>query len=198
MNVRTHLSHLGLLFFGLSGCASTGPFVWAEDFVGSPPAPEPYRVVEGDQLRVSVWSQQQLSGDYAVRNDGSITLPLIGDIAVLGLALPGVAATLARKLDGLVVDPKVTVALVNVRPPVVSVLGEVKTPGQYPLDLRATVLEVLAKAGGLTAFADSDGIYVIRREAASMRVRFSLERMTRQQSTPTTFRLRDGDVVVVE
>jgi polysaccharide biosynthesis/export protein len=198
MTVPSRYWQLPLLVVALSGCAHTGTFVWAEDFVDTPPAPETYRVVEADQLRVSVWSQQQLSGDYTVRNDGSITIPLVGDVAVRGLALPGVAEMLTRKLDGLVVDPKVAVALVNVRPSVVSVLGEVKTPGQYPLDPRATVLEVLAKAGGLTPFADPDSIYVIRRDAGSVRVRFSMERMTRQPVAVSTFRLCDGDVVVVE
>ena len=197
MKLFTRLSYFGLLIVGLPACAHNGEFVWAEDLVDTLPAPEPYRVVEGDQLQVSVWSQQQLSGEYAVRNDGQITVPLLGDVAVLGLAPAGVAAMLARRLDGLVVDPKVTVALVNVRPRVVSVLGEVRTPGQYPLDPQATVLEILAKAGGLTSFADPDAIFVVRRDAASPRVRFSLERMT-QQSAATTFKLRDGDVVVVE
>jgi polysaccharide export outer membrane protein len=198
MSLPSRFSLTALFLVALSGCGHVGAFVWAEEFIDTPPAPELYRVVEGDRLQVSVWSQQQISGEYAVRNDGNITIPLVGDVAVLGLALPGVAEMLTRKLDGLVVDPKVTVALVNVRPQVVSVLGEVRTPGQYPLDPRATVLEVLAKAGGLTAFADPDSIYVVRRDAGAVRVRFSLERMTRQQSVATAFRLRDGDVVVVE
>ncbi len=198
MNRHTTLCWSSLLSASLLACAHGGAFVWAEEFVDETPAPEPYRVGAGDQLQVAVWSQPQLSGEYAVRNDGQITIPLVGEIAVLGLSLPGVAAALTRRLDGLVVEPKVTVALRNVRPHVVSVLGEVRTPGQYPLDPQATVLEVLAKAGGLTTFADPESIYVVRRDARSLRVRFTLERITRPRSTPTAFRLRDGDVVVVE
>jgi polysaccharide export outer membrane protein len=83
----------------------------------------------------------------------------------------------------------------------VAVIGEVVRPGSYPLDAGAGVLQALATAGGMTSFANKDGIVVIRQKADGsgvQRIGFTYSSLTQQQGRAATFRLRGGDVVVVE
>jgi polysaccharide export outer membrane protein len=108
-----------------------------------------------------------------------------------------VAAAIATKLREYVVSPMVTVTVEESAPSSISVLGEVARPGVYPLDSAAAVLPALAAAGGLTQFAGPSEIYVVRAEPP-LRVRFSLTKLTEAGSAAATFRLRRGDVVVVE
>ncbi len=194
--------HLGvtavLLLTTGTTCSHVQPFVWADDLPMTASAPELYRVRAGDLVFVSVWNQPQLSGEHLVRADGRLTLALVGDIAVAGLTTSAVAEKITTKLEGMVVDPKVTVALRTARMPIVSVLGEVATPGQFELRDNEGILEVLARAGGLSQFADRDRIFLLRRDAEHPRIRFSYEQMTTRRDNGLSFALRDGDVIVVE
>lgn len=178
-------------------CVSDGPFVWVDDLSPGALKPPPYRVMPGDRLVVNVWNQPPLSGEVLVRPDGNITLPLVGDIYVLGLAPPSISDEVAKKLNGLVVDPHVSVALANTRAPMVSVVGEVRTAGTFELRPGDGVLEVLARSGGLSEFASRDRVFVIRR-SENMRVRFDYEKLARANGAGVQFLLQDGDVVVVE
>jgi polysaccharide biosynthesis/export protein len=81
----------------------------------------------------------------------------------------------------------------------VNVVGEVKTPGAYELMRGRGLIPALAAAGWLTEFADRDKIFVIRSEAGvSQRVRFRARELTAAEPHATGFRLKDGDVVVVD
>lgn len=180
-----------------AGCV-TQPFVWVDKYQSQPRTPQPYRIAPGDQLFVSIWKQQQLTGDVTVREDGNITLPLVGDVAVVGLTPTDAAETIRRRLDGLVLDPRVSVAVRDGKSEYVSVTGEVRTPGQYPLQQGDTVLHLIARAGGLTEFARSDGIYVVRAHPEPVRVRFHYARLSGGDPASLSFVLKPGDVIVVQ
>ena len=91
-----------------------------------------------------------------------------------------------------------TVSLEEPRPFHVSVLGEVSKPGTYPLDPRASgVLGAVALAGGLTAFAHSDRIFVVR-AGAERKIRFSYDALFDPASGAARFKLTDGDLVIVQ
>lgn len=153
-----------------------------------------YRVVPGDGLDVFVWNQERLSGRFKVRGDGVLTLPLAGDLRVAGLTPEEVAHGIAVSLEGYVRDPKVTVLVAEPHLPRISVLGEVRQPGQFEVGRGESVLDMLARAGGLTEFADPDSIYVVRGDTL---IRFSYEQMISGRSSGTAFRLRERDVIVV-
>ncbi len=190
-----------LLSLGLAtaaGCAHPNSFVWVEDYANQVPPPAEFRFAVDDELAVAVWNQPQLSGAHRVRNDGMITLPLVGDVAVAGLTTEGAAAQIAAGLEGLVVEPKVTVELLARAAPQVTVAGEVRNPGRLALRPQDGVLELLAQAGGLTEFADRDGIYVLRRDSGVTRVRFRHQQLLGGDPGALAFQLRDGDVIVVE
>src|SRR5687767_14256097 len=90
------------------GCMPAGTFVWVEELPAADLLPEPDRIEGGDRISVLVWNQERLSGEFAVRGDGNVTLPLLGDVAVAGLTPVGTAQQVERRLaaDSLVVNPK--------------------------------------------------------------------------------------------
>jgi polysaccharide biosynthesis/export protein len=188
---------LALFFVLLSAACAEGPFVWVDDVPANVLKPQPYKVQTGDKLVVNVWSQAPLSGEVVVRPDGNLTLPLVGDIFVLGMTPPQIGEEVTKRLNGLVVDPHVAVSLAAVREPNVSVVGAVRTAGAYPLRPGEGVLEMIARAGGLSEFANRGKIFVLRR-STNLRVRFDYDRLAHADGAAVKFMLQDGDVVVVE
>jgi polysaccharide export outer membrane protein len=180
-----------------AGCATSGPYVWVDDLPDQAFEHTPYRIHTDDRLNVLVWNQESISGEVRVRPDGKVTLPLVGDIAVAGLTPPACAAQITRRLDGLILDPKVTVTVSQTKTPTVSVVGEVRDVGEYPVRQEDTVLQILARAGGLTEFSRPDHVYVLRRGAKSVRIRFTYEQLIEGTGRALSFKLRDGDIVIV-
>lgn len=179
-------------------CAPALPSVWVDELPPAAMVPESYRIQAGDVISVLVWNQTKLSVDIKVRSDGQVTLPLLGDVAVAGLTPGGAASQIEHRLDGLVVEPKVTVSLKESTAPTYSVVGEVKTSGVYPLAGSMTLLQALAAAGGLNEFADRDKIFVIRKDPDLKRIRFSYDKLQHAAGRGVLFQLRDGDIVVIE
>lgn len=181
-----------------TGCGTTAPYVWVDELPPAAMAPQEYRIRSGDTLAVMVWNQQKMSGDMKVRSDGQVTVPLIGDIAVSNLTPAGAAQQIQHHLDGLVIDPKVTVAIKESQPATYSMIGQIKNSGTYPLTPGTNLLSALAAAGGLTEFANGKKIFVIRKDNAHQRIRFTYDKLSHAEGRGVTFQLRDGDVVVVE
>jgi len=190
----------------LLACGAPRAYLWVEE-VSDPPPPDAgeYKVVPGDILSVRVWNQESMSTSRArVREDGRISLPFLQDVEVAGMTTAELSTRLAVKLKAYVVNPVVTVALEERSPLRVSVLGEVTRPGEYQLALGSGILHALAAAGGLTEYAHGDQIFVLRQEPwvdgkpAPVRVRFEYKAIVGGSRKANSFRLRTGDVVVVE
>ena len=148
----------------------------------------------GDSVRVTVFQNPDLTTEARISERGSISFPLIGEVVIGGLT-PGNAA--ARIADGLVrgkfvVNPQVSLTVLEVRSRQVSVLGEVGKPGRYPLDdVSNTVTDMLARAGGINGEGD-DTVTVVRvRNGKETRTAVSVADTTR------TMRLENGDVIYV-
>jgi len=114
------------------------------------------RIGSGDILRITVLGQPDLSAEVGVNDQGMVAVSLIGDVPVAGLSPSAAAARIAELLrtGGFLLKPEVAVDAVQVRSQMVSVLGEVRQPGRYPIPGHLTVLELLATAGGLTDNAE--------------------------------------------
>jgi polysaccharide biosynthesis/export protein len=181
-----------------AGCLHLDPYTWVDELDETAYEPEPYRIGSGDGLHIIIWNQAELTGDVRVRPDGNITLALVGDVSVAGLTPDDAAASIKKRLDGIVLEPNVSVAVREGRQSNVSVVGEVRTPGQYNFNKQETVLHVLAKAGGLTEFAQPDAVFVVRSYPDRARVRFHYDKLSRGVGRSLEFQLRDGDVIVVE
>jgi polysaccharide biosynthesis/export protein len=106
----------------------------------------------GDQLRVDVYGQPDMSGALYVGDDGNVSIPLVGPVQIAGLSPVEAAGRVEKALkDGqFLVDPHVTIAVLEVRNQRVSVLGEVQKPGRYAIDPNTSIFELLADAGGVT------------------------------------------------
>lgn len=130
--------------------------------------PGEYRLGAGDTLRVTVFGEQQLSGDFHVDGTGKVAMPLIGDVRVADRTTGEVEKDITSRLSqGYVRDPKVTVEVSTHRP--FFILGEVRNPGQYPYVSGMTALSAIAAAGGFTYRAQENYVLVTRQSDASQK-----------------------------
>jgi polysaccharide biosynthesis/export protein len=202
---RSSLRSLPLLavFLLLSGCYQPGRFIWVDDY-REPPAPqqdESYIIRKGDVLNVNVWNQREISSRLRVREDGRISLPLINDVEAAGQTPAALARQVEQKLKEMVANPVVTVIVDEAQPIRVAVLGEVRSPGKKLLEAGSGLLQALSEAGGFSDYAREDGIFVLRKEPGyqtPVRIRFSYLALSRNEGSAPVFRLKTGDVVVVE
>ena len=166
----------------LIGCGNTGP-------AGEPPVPlagQPVPLGPGDRIHITVYGQDLMTNDYLVDRDGSIALPLAGRVVIGGLVTADAEAAIRKTLNkGIVVDPNVTVDVIQYRP--IYVIGEVNKPGAYDYTSNIVMINAVALAGGFTYRAKKDSVTVLRGSEASEQ---------RYHATQTTA-LQPGDVVLV-
>src|ERR1051325_7569134 len=132
-------------------------------------AHEEYRIGPEDTLQISVWKNEPLSKTVPVRPDGMISLPLLQEIKVAGLTARELRDLLVQKLGDYMPTPEVAVIVTEVRSYKVSVIGEVHGPARYELKSWATLLDVLALAGGLNEYAARSRIVVLRPDGTGMK-----------------------------
>jgi polysaccharide export outer membrane protein len=168
--------------------------------------PGQYVIGPEDVLDVAVWNNTQLTRTVPVRPDGKISLPLLSDVQAAGLTPMQLRETLTRALTDYIPNPAVAVLVREIHSFKVTVIGEVKAPGRYELKDRATVLDVLAIAGGLTEYAARDRIVVRRTDAAmTHQMPFRYEKLMAKNGSKKSsksvgtedFCVHPGDVVVV-
>jgi polysaccharide export outer membrane protein len=121
-----------------------------------------FRLGSGDKVHVNVFGADRLGGDFTVDPTGSIYMPLIGSIEATGSTLTEFAGKIAATLrnEGMIDDPKVTVALIEARP--FFIYGEVSKSGGYPYMPGMNVVSAIATAGGFTYRASEDHVYIRR------------------------------------
>ncbi|HOP80629.1 MAG TPA: polysaccharide biosynthesis/export family protein, partial [Armatimonadota bacterium] len=119
----------------------------------------------GDTLRITVLGEPEHSKDVVVGDDGRISLPLAKDIEVAGLTTSAAAEAIANSLGKYLKNPNVTVEVTQKARKLVTVTGQVRTPGVYPIELETTLMEVIGLAGGFTEMADTANVTVTRRES---------------------------------
>jgi polysaccharide biosynthesis/export protein len=143
----------------LSGCAAGSSLepVAAYD-------PNQYRLGVDDEIRVVTYGQDQLTSDFRVDSNGKVAFPLTGRLQAAGLTTSELSAEISAALEKarMVREPNVTVEVTAYR--LVSVLGEVAKPGEYPYQPFMTMLTAVASAGGFTYRALESRAYVVRQE----------------------------------
>ncbi|MAP95528.1 MAG: polysaccharide biosynthesis protein [Ponticaulis sp.] len=142
-----------------------------------------YRLGTGDQLRVIVFGEEELSGEFVVDGSGSISLPLVGEVAARGKTVREFQRSVEAALsEGYLNDPRVSAEVLNYRP--FYILGEVETSGEYPYSDGLTVLNAVATAGGFTYRANTRFVY-IKRSGAANEVQYPLTATTPVQPGDT-------------
>ena len=177
---------LGLSLLGVITGASA-----ADDVTG-------YQINAGDILLVSVWKEPDLQGEAIVRPDGGISFPLVGDLTVQGKTVENVRQLITGKLQKFIPDPVVTVTMKQLSGNKLYVIGKVNKPGVFPIDQTIDVMKALAMAGGLTPYAATSGIKILRREGKQQKVfPFDYSEVESGEKLEQNRILVSGDVVVV-
>jgi len=156
----------------------------------------------GDEVKMEVYGRPEMDTTTYVADDGSVRVPLAGPVSVGGLSPAGAAQKVeaALKQGQFLVDPHVTFTMLQSRSQRVSVLGEVHTPGRYPIESNSTVLDLIAQAGGATE-KGSDVIYILRPDGAGTLQRYPVNLkgvVDAKDSAPGVLQtLRGGDSIFV-
>lgn len=194
------------LFAGLTVAAAMDFSGWclaAQDPTATVKAcPAAYVIGPEDVLDISVWKNPDISRTVPVRPDGKISLPLLNDVQASGLSPMQLRDALTKTLTAYIPEPAVSVLVREVHSFKVTVIGQVKTPGRYELKDRATVLDVLALAGGPTDYADRNRIVVMRHDqSSSVQIPFPYDRVMTKPAAkgdaPDNFCVMPGDVILV-
>lgn len=174
-----------------------------EPGVEAPPAAvleQTYGLQPGDRVRLDVFQEPDLSGEFEVAGAGTIHHPLLGKVDVLGLTLDGVETRVRERLAAdYLVDPRLTVTLLRWAQRPVIVFGEVKSPGAYDIPAGNTLylLQLVARAGGFTDIASIDRVRIVRatgEKEESRRVKVST---LLKGGGKGDVELMPGDVVIV-
>ncbi|PNU05642.1 polysaccharide biosynthesis/export family protein [Novosphingobium guangzhouense] len=125
-----------------------------------------YTLGAGDKLRITVYGEDKLTGEYLVDGSGAIAFPLIGAVPAKGLTAPALADRIAAGLSkGYLDNPSVAIDVLNLRP--YYILGEVNKPGEYQFAEGLTVFSAVAKAEGFTYRADEKRVYIRHKDGVS-------------------------------
>ncbi len=150
-------------------------------------AADGYRLGAGDKLKITIFDEPDLSGEFELDGAGGVALPLIGQMQAMNLSPRELEARIETKLlDGYLLRPRVSIEVLSYRP--FYIMGEVNQPGSYPYRAGLNVLNAAALAGGFTYRAD-EGDIEISREAAVGGGRF--------EAAPLT-EIKPGDVIRVK
>jgi len=146
----------------LSGCTSglSLPDEMAPTSIVNPA--EGYLLEPGNRIRVTVFGEDGLTGEYSVDPVGNVSFPLIGNVPGAGVTSAALAVRVQETLraKGLMRDPRVNVEVVTFRP--FYVLGEVRQPGEFPYTTGMTVLGGVARAGGYDYRAREGEVILVR------------------------------------
>lgn len=120
-----------------------------------------YRLGAADKVRVNVYGEEGLTGEFIVGGSGRISMPLIGEVQAAGLTITEFQTEIAEALKkGYINEPRVSAEVLNYRP--FYILGEVNKPGEYPYTNNLTVLNAVATAEGFTYRANTRQVYIKR------------------------------------
>jgi polysaccharide biosynthesis/export protein len=154
----------------------------------------------GDSVALHVFGQPDMDSVLGVADDGTLRVPLAGAVQVAGMSAESAARRVEKSLKdgGFLVDPHVTLTVTASLSQRVSVIGEVRNPGRYPVDSKTTVVDLLAEAGGLTELG-SDTVFVLRPDAGGAVKRYpvNLAGLSDPRRTAPSQTLRAGDSLVV-
>jgi len=120
-----------------------------------------YVLGPNDRVRLKVYGEPDITGEYEIDSTGNVSVPLAGHIKAVGLTTRQLERSITSALSkGIVRDPRVNVEIAQYRP--YYILGEVKKSGEYPYRLGLTVMDAIASAGGFTYRANENKIYLRR------------------------------------
>jgi len=185
----------------LIGCASTGPL--PENANPEDLKEENLRISEfvlgaGDTVEFAVYRQDDLKRSVKIDTSGKVMFPLIGDIQVAGKSIFRLRDELKERYCVYLVNPQITVTVTAISSKKFIALGEVRNPGVFTIDADLTIIEAIAKAGGMTHDAKKNKVIVIRRGKEKPELlSFSFNDVWGKGDVTSDVMLRPGDIVYV-
>ena len=155
-----------------------------------------YIIGPEDSLQVTVWKEPTLSGNFPVRPDGMISLVLVGDLPAAGLTPMALSNDITQRLKKYIQDPVVTVAVLGVNSQRIFLVGEVGKVGPVMLTPGMTPLQAIVSAGGLSQFANSKRIYILRTVGGKQQ-KFPFNYKAALKGENAGITLQPGDTIVV-
>ncbi len=155
-----------------------------------------YVIGPEDVLHIAVWKEADLTATLPVRPDGKISLPLLDDVQASGLTPKQLAESVTEKLRKYIADPRVTVVVTTINSKRIYLVGEVLHPGATTMLPNMTVLQALSSAG-LSQFAKTKGIYVLRTENGKQQKLPVNYRKLVKGEIAQNYQLQPGDTIVV-
>jgi len=162
-------------------------------------SPDTYAIGVGDVIEISVWKNPDLTVTVPVRPDGRISVPLLGDVQAAGVTPLALKTVLTNGFRDYITAPGVSVVVKEVNSQKIYVTGEVAKPGAYDLRSRTKVMQALAMAGGLTAYA-KNRVIVLRDGqggGGDRRIEVDLGAIVSGRRPEANIALQPGDTLVV-
>lgn len=152
----------------------------------------------GDIFDVRVFRQADMTGTYSVSSEGTISFPLVGEIAVGGKSPAEVERVLRERLlaDGYLRDPQVSVLVKEYNSKKISVFGQVRKPGTFSFSAGMTITDAVAQAGGFADLARKNGVTVTR-VIAGAKTNYTVPVESIGQGQANNFYIRPGDTIFV-
>lgn len=201
MNRRTFIAQLlgiGLLLCSLPLGCGWNSSSRTEEVASKAFSEAAYLLGPEDQVKVSVWKDEQLTQEVVVRPDGMISFPLVGDIPAAGRTVEEVRLELVKRLGKFIPNPHVSVLATKLHSYKIYVTGRVNKPGEFLVGHYTDVLQALSLAGGLTPYAAENDIKIMRREKGEQKAyRFRYGDVRSGKDLDQNILLQRGDVVVV-
>ena len=182
---RTRIFAVVAAAFALASCSSAPPPPPVAADGSSPTRVGEYRLGSGDAVRIIVFGEEDLSGEFQIDGAGEISLPLIGEVNAMNMTLRELENAYEAKLkQGYLTDPRVSVEVLTFRP--FYIIGEVQNGGEYPYQSNMTILKAISLAGGYSYRADLKRVF-IKREGSDKEYSYN----------DLTSEVRPGDVIRV-
>lgn len=158
-----------------------------------------YRIGPGDVLQIDVWKEPDASvPSVTVRPDGTISLPILGEIRIAGMMTVDLQKLLCDRYGEVIRGARVTVMVREINSQKVYLIGEVRREGPLRIMAPLTVLQALAEAGGLTDYARRKKIYILRLVGDQRAILpFDYEAVLRGEKIEQNIVLQPGDTVVI-
>jgi len=153
-----------------------------------------YVIGAEDVIFVRVWRDNDVSGQFLVRPDGRISVPLIGDVTAAERTPEQLEKDISERLSKFIRDPQVNVGILAVGSKKYFILGEVNKPGSFPLVVPTNVLEALVNAGGFRDFANTTKILILR---GDKHFTFNYKQVTHGKKPEQNLLLEPGDKIIV-
>jgi polysaccharide biosynthesis/export protein len=158
-----------------------------------------YIIGNDDLLTINVWNEKEISGSVAVRSDGKISLPLVGEVQASGRTPLQLENEITDRLRNYISAPTVVVMVEKINSKKFNILGEVVRPGSYSISMAPTVMDAIALAGGFRDFAKKKDIYILRQQSGGrqLRISFNYKDFVKGKNSSRNIDLEPRDTIIV-